>query len=175
MRQRPIIQGMQQPIWHFGTLYVVSGYVICREHSSFLRVLEVFWLTMACSPEHPVKILTMNLCFEIFEYIVRSERYFLPDTNIYIPTTWLWPHVCLSPLSEFQSRSTLCDKFVSDLVFSEYSDFLHQLHWPPRYSCNIVESGVKHYNPTLESVPITTNVYRLTQLLNNIKFRWISY
>ena len=105
MRQRPIIQGMQQPIWHFGTLYVVSGYVICREHSSFLRVLEVFWLTMACSPEHPVKILTMNLCFEIFEYIVRSERYFLPDTNIYIPTTWLWPHVCLSPLSEFQSRT----------------------------------------------------------------------
>jgi len=76
---------MQQPIWHFGTLYVVSGYVICREHSSFLRVLEVFWLTMA--PEHPVKILTMNLCFEIFECIVRSERYFLPDTNIYIPTT----------------------------------------------------------------------------------------
>ena len=28
-------------------------------------------------------------------------------------------------------------------VFSEYSGFLHQYNWPPRYKGNIVESGVK--------------------------------
>ena len=38
-------------------------------------------------------------------------------------------------------------KFVSDFrqVFSEYCGFLH---WLPRYSWNIVESGIKHHKPT---------------------------
>jgi hypothetical protein len=55
---------------------------------------------------------------------------------------------------EFESRSlrgvldkTLCDKVCQWLavVFSWYSGFLHQWNWPPRYSWNIVESGVKHH------------------------------
>ena len=36
-------------------------------------------------------------------------------------------------------------KFVSDLW--QVAGFLHQYDWPPRYSWNIVESGVKHHNP----------------------------
>jgi hypothetical protein len=31
------------------------------------------------------------------------------------------------------------------VVFSAYSDFIHQYNWPPRYSWNIVESGEKHH------------------------------
>ena len=27
-----------------------------------------------------------------------------------------------------------------------FPGFLHQWNWPPRYSCNIFESGVKHHN-----------------------------
>ena len=32
------------------------------------------------------------------------------------------------------------------VVFSGYSGFLHQLHWPPRYNWNIVESGFNPYS-----------------------------
>jgi hypothetical protein len=32
------------------------------------------------------------------------------------------------------------------LTFFLYSGFLHKKSWPPRYSWNIVESGVKHHN-----------------------------
>ena len=39
--------------------------------------------------------------------------------------------------------SVICDRSV---VFIEYSGFLHQYNWPPRYSWNFVESGVKHHN-----------------------------
>ena len=31
------------------------------------------------------------------------------------------------------------------VVFSGYSGFLLQYNWPPRYSWNIVESGLKHH------------------------------
>jgi hypothetical protein len=31
--------------------------------------------------------------------------------------------------------------------FFEYSGFLHQWNWPPRYNWNFVESGVKHNDP----------------------------
>ena len=44
-------------------------------------------------------------------------------------------------------------KFISDLqqvvVFSCYSGFLHQWNWPPRYSWNIVESGMKRHSPIM--------------------------
>jgi len=47
-------------------------------------------------------------------------------------------------------------KFVSDL--QQVGGFLPVLWfpppilcWPPRYSCNILESGVKHHNPNLKS------------------------
>jgi len=33
--------------------------------------------------------------------------------------------------------------------FSGHSSFLHQYSWPPWYNWNIVESGVKHYKPTI--------------------------
>ena len=48
--------------------------------------------------------------------------------------------------------TTLCEKVCQwrdrPVVFSGYSGFLHQQNWPPRYSWNIVESGVKHHQPT---------------------------
>ena len=46
-------------------------------------------------------------------------------------------------------------KFVSGLqqvaFFLRVLRFLHQLNWPPRYSWNIVDSGVKHHNPNLST------------------------
>jgi hypothetical protein len=41
-------------------------------------------------------------------------------------------------------------KFVSDLwqVFSRHSTFLSKKTWPPQYNWNIIESGVKHHNPS---------------------------
>jgi hypothetical protein len=44
--------------------------------------------------------------------------------------------------------SVTCDRSV---VFSEYSSFLNQQNWPPRYNWNIVESGAKHHNPNPNS------------------------
>jgi hypothetical protein len=41
--------------------------------------------------------------------------------------------------------SVTCDRSV---VFSVYSDFLHQYNWPPLYYWNVVESGVKHHKPS---------------------------
>ena len=42
-------------------------------------------------------------------------------------------------------------KVVSDLQevgsFLRYSGFLNQYNWPPWYTWNIVESGIKHHNP----------------------------
>ena len=37
--------------------------------------------------------------------------------------------------------SVTCDRSVV------FSGLLHQLNWPPQYSWNIVESGVRHHNP----------------------------
>ena len=42
--------------------------------------------------------------------------------------------------------------YYRSVVFSEYSSFLHQLNWPPRYNWNIVESGIKHHNPNPNSI-----------------------
>jgi hypothetical protein len=37
------------------------------------------------------------------------------------------------------------------VVFSGSSGFLHQQNWPPRYSWNSVESGVKHFQTSKEN------------------------
>jgi hypothetical protein len=46
--------------------------------------------------------------------------------------------------------TTLCDSLSTtcgrSVVFSGYSDFLHQWNWLLQYSWNIVESGIKHYS-----------------------------
>jgi hypothetical protein len=47
------------------------------------------------------------------------------------------------------SLSVTCGR---SLIFSEYFGFLHQSNWPPRYSWNIVESSVKHHNPTHRNI-----------------------
>ena len=74
--------------------------------------------------------------------------------------SWSWSHgswiynylcnQCLSPRCELKHRS--CEvysiqhyviKFVGG--FLQYSCFLHQQNWPPRYNWNIVENGVNHH------------------------------
>ena len=48
------------------------------------------------------------------------------------------------------------------MVFSGYSGFFHQYNWPPQYSWNIVESGVKHNEanqPANQNNYVTTNLY----------------
>ena len=51
------------------------------------------------------------------------------------------------------SLSVTCGRSV---IFSGYSGFLHQWNWPPRYSGNIVERGVKHHNP--DPIPLPAHV-----------------
>ena len=75
--------------------------------------------------------------------------------------SWIYNYLCnqcLSPLMLWVRiplrrgvlDTTLCDNVSvicgRSVVFSGYSGFLHQLNWPPRYNCNIVESVVKHHN-----------------------------
>ena len=50
-------------------------------------------------------------------------------------------------------HTTLCDNvsvtWGRSVVFYVYSGFPHQYNWPPRYSWNIIESGVKHHKPRI--------------------------
>jgi hypothetical protein len=61
----------------------------------------------------------------------------------------LWVRI---PLRWGVLNTTLCDQVCqwleADRWFSPGTpDFLHQWNWPPWYSWNIVESGIKHHNP----------------------------
>ena len=68
--------------------------------------------------------------------------------------SWMYSYLfnqCISPQRLWiRIPTTLCGKVLS-MVFSGYSGFLHQLNWPPRYSWNIIGSGIKHHrhNPNL--------------------------
>ena len=56
---------------------------------------------------------------------------------------WVWIPLmmrCTRYNIMWKSLSVTCCRLV---VFPVYSGFIH---WPPRYSWNIVESGVKHHN-----------------------------
>ena len=61
------------------------------------------------------------------------------------------------------------------VVFTGSSGFLHQKNWPPWYSWNIVESGVKRHNPNLNP-DIANNPYRMvrsgSEFYNNINLRF---
>jgi hypothetical protein len=90
-------------------------------------------------------------------------------------------HQCLSPLTlwvrilrmvrctlytiMWLSLSVTCGRSV---VFSRYSDFFHQLNWPPQYSWNIVESGIKHLNPYHYS-----SYYSRTSLIYSFKEEFV--
>ena len=39
------------------------------------------------------------------------------------------------------------------MVFTRYSGFLHQQHWPSRFNWNIVESAIKHHNTNANPNP----------------------
>jgi hypothetical protein len=59
-------------------------------------------------------------------------------------------------------------KIISDLLQvdgfstpSGYSNFLHQQNWPQRYSCNIVESGVKHH---IQKYSCALPIYHLSKI-----------
>ena len=57
--------------------------------------------------------------------------------------------------------SVTCGRSV---VFSGYSDYLHQYNWPPWYSWNIVENGAIHHN----SNPSNYHIASLFTLIGNI-------
>ena len=77
--------------------------------------------------------------------------------------SWIYNYLCnqcLSPLKLWvriplvysiqhyvKSVSVTCNRL---LVFSGCSCFLHQENWPPRYSWNIAESGIKQHSLTPE-------------------------
>ena len=63
----------------------------------------------------------------------------------------------------WSSLSVTCD---SSVVFSVYSDFLHQYNWTPLYNWNIVESGVKHHNPNKILCKIQLIFKKITTLSN---------
>ena len=68
--------------------------------------------------------------------------------------------------------SVICGRSV---VFTGSFGFLHQKNWPPWYSWNIVESGVKRDNPNLNP-DIANNPYRMvrsgSEFYNNINLRF---
>jgi hypothetical protein len=55
-----------------------------------------------------------------------------------------------------RKQSDLLQKSVG---FFWYSCFLHQENWPPWYNLNIVESGVKHHNPSPYHTPLISIIY----------------
>ena len=57
-------------------------------------------------------------------------------------------------------------KFVSDMVLSAHSNFLHLWNWPPRYNWNIIESGIKHH------IPPSPPTYQLVVMCGHISC-WI--
>jgi len=87
--------------------------------------------------------------------------------------------VSSSPINgEVYSIQHYVIKFVSDL--RQVGGFLWLLQFPPRYSWNIVESGVKHQNPNktipLSSVEVNNFVYQYITISNcwngDTKFMW---
>jgi hypothetical protein len=45
------------------------------------------------------------------------------------------------------------------VVFFWYPGCLHQLNWPPRYTWNIVEGGVKYHNPNPPPISLYHGMY----------------
>jgi hypothetical protein len=60
---------------------------------------------------------------------------------------WVWMPLMVKCTQYNIMWSTLSVTCGRSVFFFGYSGFLHQLNWPPRYSWNIFESGVKHHNP----------------------------
>ena len=110
----------------------------------------------------------------VYIYIYRVKQLwvtrFFPD--IYEGTSWLWSYSCwiynylcrrrillLTLWNRIPFRwsvldttlwDTVCQWLATDRWFSpESSGGLHQEHWPPRHTWNIVESSFKHHKPNL--------------------------
>ena len=93
------------------------------------------------------------VCFFIYNYLCNQC---LSPLNL-----WFWtPFMvrCTRCNSMWQSLSVNCNRSV---VFSWYPGFLNQWNWPPRYSWNIVGSGVKHHNPN----PFNVRWHLLCQII----------
>jgi hypothetical protein len=91
---------------------------------------------------------------------------------------WVWIQLmarCTRHNIMWLSLSVTCDRSV---VFSSYSSFLHQWNWPPRYSCNIIESGIKHHKPcTIRISSGSTHLIsgvRVSVMVFNVTFNNIS-
>jgi hypothetical protein len=139
-----ILQGLTQD-WHFAI-----------ENEWGLTIFSTRTTKPICNFENPGTVQTTESA-NISRYVILNFRGpFGRDGS------WTYNNQCnqcLSPLTlwvqilsdEVYLIQHYVIKFVSDLgrsvVFSRYSDFLHQYNWPPRYNWNIVESGIKHHNP----------------------------
>ena len=77
---------------------------------------------------------------------------------VQVITNTEWCHCPLSPLPSHYSIHYVI-KAVSDL---RQAGFLHQWNWPPRYNWNIVESGVKHHDPSPLSISTKHFVYEIS-------------
>ena len=94
------------------------------------------------------------ITFDVYQKVWKMFLYLGPSSWSYGNWNYLCKQ-CLSPLTLWvwillMERCTLCNqhyviKFVSDL--RQVGSFLWVLWFPPRYSWNIFESGVKHHNP----------------------------
>ena len=82
-------------------------------------------------------------------------------------TLWVWiPFMgrCTRYNIMWYSLSVTYDRLV---VFSWYCGFLHQWNWPPRYSWNIIESGVKHHKPNHQGPKIFFNKTMENDVINS--------
>jgi hypothetical protein len=61
------------------------------------------------------------------------------------------------------------------VVFPWSSGFLHQWDWRPRYSWNIVESGVKHHQANQQTIKYSTEEYLIMLFIFRFSCRWYVY
>jgi len=124
---------------------------MCVRYIDFASYYDFFYWILKCSD---------SVVFFVFHFILIYCAIRGPWWS-WFNGSWIYNYLCnqcLSPLYMFVSRlgevysiQRYIMKFVSALRqicgFFWVLRFLNQYNWPQRYNLNIVESGVKHYNP----------------------------
>ena len=89
------------------------------------------------------KVIGSINCSNLFNISIDTNRILviLTSCNQCVSPLMLW---VLIPI---MASGTICEWLAASMVVNGYSGLLHPSNWPPRYSWNTVESGVKHNIP----------------------------
>ena len=106
----------------------ISGYCIQGVHSSYSSNTLFYILICRVTNCNLLTYICTGQCSEY--HVIKFNRFILRNLTLLINFFIIFYLI----------------KFVSHLW--QVGGFLHQENWPPRYSWNIVEGGVKHHNLT---------------------------